>query len=176
MKLVPIPIAGAFVVEIEPIADERGYFARTFEKEAFREAGLDTEFVQHSVSFNRARGTLRGMHLQAEPWEESKIVGCSRGAIYDVLLDLRPSTPTSRRWTAIELRAESPRFLYVPKGVAHGFQTLEDESVVTYQISVPYHPEAARGVRWDDPAFEIAWPLAVTCISEKDRGYPGWRG
>jgi dTDP-4-dehydrorhamnose 3,5-epimerase len=174
MKLVPIPIEGAFVVEIEPVEDERGYFARTFSRDVFRAAGLDAEFGQHSLSFNRARGTLRGMHMQAEPWEECKIVGCSRGAIYDVLLDLRPRSPSSKRWTAVELRAESPRFVYIPKGVAHGFQTLEDDTVVTYQISAPYHPEAARGVRWDDEAFKIAWPLAVTRISEKDRGYPAW--
>ena len=174
MIFIPTLLEGAFLVAPEPIADDRGYFARTFDRDAFAASGLETEFPQWSISHNRRRGTLRGMHYQAAPWEEAKLVGCARGAIYDVLLDVRPRSPSFRRWVAVEVQAHTPRLVYVPKGVAHGFQTLEDDTLVTYQISALFHAEAARGIRWNDSAFSIEWPLTPTCISEKDKAYAPW--
>lgn len=168
------PIAGAWVVEVEPLPDERGMFARTFDATAFAERGLSTDFVQASTSFNRHAGTLRGMHYQADPHAESKLVRCTAGAVYDVLLDLRPDSAGYRRWHGVELSSEARNAVYVPRGVAHGFQTLVDAAEVLYMIDTPYEPEAARGVRWDDPAFAIEWPEAPggRVISERDRGYP----
>jgi dTDP-4-dehydrorhamnose 3,5-epimerase len=167
-----MPLAGAFVVDPERIEDERGFFARTWCAREFEKHGLDPRLAQCNVSFNRRRGTLRGMHYQAEPHAEAKLVRCTRGAIHDVIVDLRPGSTTCRRWVAVELTAENRRMLYIPEGFAHGFQTLEDETEVFYQMSVPFHPAAARGVRHDDPALGIAWPLDVGVISQKDRGYP----
>lgn len=156
----------------EPIEDERGFFARTWCKEDFAARGLVAEFAQASVSFNRRRGTLRGMHYQAEPHAEIKLVRCIRGAIYDVVVDLRPDSATYCRWEAVELTADNRLTLWIPKGLAHGFQTLEDDTELSYQISAPHWPLAARGVRWDDPAFGIVWPQTAECVmSERDRGY-----
>jgi dTDP-4-dehydrorhamnose 3,5-epimerase len=166
----PTPISGAFVIEAEPVRDERGWFARTFCREEFRHQGLDPCVAQCGVSFNPQAGTLRGLHLQSRPHAENKLVGCTRGAVYDVILDLRNGSPTFRSWWAVELKASSLRMLYVPEGVAHGFQTLEADTEVSYQMSRPYAPDAATGVRWNDPAFGIAWPLEVTVISPADRG------
>ncbi len=176
MKLAPTPIPGVWVVEPERIADERGWFARTFDAAAFAAHGLEPAVVQASASFNVRRGTLRGMHLQAAPHGEPKLVRCVRGAIFDVALDLRPGSPAHRRWHAVELSAENGRGLYLPPGVAHGFQTLADDTEVLYLMGHEYVAQAASGVRWDDPAFAIAWPEAPEgrTISDKDRAYPDY--
>jgi dTDP-4-dehydrorhamnose 3,5-epimerase len=166
------PLAGAFVVEPEPARDERGFFARVFDREVFAAHGLAAAVDQTSVSFNVKAGTLRGMHYQAEPHGEEKLVRCVRGAVHDVIVDLRPESATFRSWYGVDLDEESRRALYVPKGVAHGFLTLADGAEVLYQISTPYVPEAASGVRYDDPAFGIRWPGAPRVISERDRTYP----
>jgi dTDP-4-dehydrorhamnose 3,5-epimerase len=169
MKIRATPIPGAFVVEAEPHTDERGFFARTFCRDTFVAAGLDVCNVQSSMSWNDKRGTLRGMHWQRAPHEEAKLVSCARGAIHDVLLDLREGSPTWGRWAAFELSAKRPESLYVPRGVAHGFQTLEDDTLVLYQMSTPYVAECSVGVRFDDPAFAIRWPIASPIVSTRDR-------
>jgi dTDP-4-dehydrorhamnose 3,5-epimerase len=167
------PLEGAYVVEIERINDERGWFARSFCSEEFEEHGLDPSVVQCNLSFNYTRGTLRGMHYQEEPHAECKLVRCVRGAIYDVVVDLRADSPTYRTWYGVELTPENGRMLYVPKGLAHGFQTLADESEVFYQMSEVHVPSHARGVRWNDPAFGIRWPeTEERIISAKDQAYP----
>jgi dTDP-4-dehydrorhamnose 3,5-epimerase len=166
------PLAGAWVLEPERFADERGYFARTYCRHDFEERGLDPAVAQCSVSFNHRRGTLRGLHFQVAPHEEVKLVRVTRGAVWDVVVDLRPGSPTFRRHFAVELTVEEGNALYIPKGFAHGFQTLADGSEVFYQISEFYAPEAARGYRWDDPAFAIPWPEPPSVISEKDRNLP----
>jgi dTDP-4-dehydrorhamnose 3,5-epimerase len=166
------PLAGAWVLEPERIADERGFFARTYCRRDFAERGLDPTIAQCSVSFNHRRGTLRGLHFQAAPHEEVKLVRVTRGAVWDVIVDLRPESPTCARHFSIVLSAEDRNELYIPKGMAHGFQTLADGTEVFYQISEFYAPESARGYRWDDPTFAIPWPEPVTVISEKDRGLP----
>ena len=168
-------LKGAYVVEIEVHADPRGSFGRSFCQREFEEHGLDPLVAQCNISHNHRRGTLRGMHYQAEPHEEAKLVRCARGAIYDVIVDLRPESPTFREWIGCELRATPGRpspMLYVPRGFAHGFLTLEDDSEVFYQISAFYAPEAARGFRWNDPAFGIEWPEPVQVISDRDQTYP----
>lgn len=172
MRFVGSAISGVLLIEIEPQPDERGFFARSWCSEEFARHGLNPALAQCSISFNLRRGTLRGMHWQAAPHPETKLVRCTAGAIYDVVLDLRPDSGTLGRWQAFELSAANRHMVYVPEGVAHGFQTLADGSEVFYQISESYHPECARGVRWDDPAFGIAWPLPVSALSEKDRSYP----
>jgi dTDP-4-dehydrorhamnose 3,5-epimerase len=175
MRFIETKLKGAYIIEPEPIDDERGFFARTFCQEEFAAHGLRTQFVQCSISFNKKKGTLRGMHYQVAPYEEAKLVRCTMGAIYDVIIDLRPGSLTSTQWVAVELTAQNRKMLYVPGGFAHGFQTLEDNTEVFYQMSEFYHPECARGVRWDDPAFGITWPLAEEpVLSEKDRGYSPW--
>jgi dTDP-4-dehydrorhamnose 3,5-epimerase len=166
------PLQGAFVVQPEPVRDERGLFARTFDREAFAARGLACGVEQSSVSFNLRAGTLRGMHYQAEPDGEEKLVRCVRGAIHDVIVDLRPQSPTFRGWFGVDLDEDNRQALYIPKGMAHGFLTLSDGAEVLYQISTPYVPEAGRGVRYDDPAFAIDWPGAPSVISERDRTYP----
>jgi dTDP-4-dehydrorhamnose 3,5-epimerase len=162
------------VVEIEPIADERGFFARTWCRDEFQALGLSIVVEQNSISFNRKKGTLRGMHYQASPNEEVKLVRCTRGAIYDVILDLRPDSCTFCRWFAVELTADNAKAVYVPAGFAHGFQTLCDQSEVSYQISATYRPEMARGVRWDDPAFQIDWPIPSPILSARDHSFPDY--
>jgi dTDP-4-dehydrorhamnose 3,5-epimerase len=168
------PLAGVVVVEPELMHDERGWFARTFASEDFEAQGLEPAVVHCNVSFNARAGTLRGMHYQNEPHGECKLVRCTRGAIYDVALDLRPGSNTYLRWHAVELTDENRLALYIPDGVAHGFQTLIDETEVYYQMSSRYVPGAAGGVRWDDPAFAIEWPDAQRTISERDRAYPAF--
>ncbi|MEA2423788.1 MAG: dTDP-4-dehydrorhamnose 3,5-epimerase [Thermoleophilaceae bacterium] len=168
----PTPIAGAFVIETERSEDERGFFARTFCREEFLRHGLDPCVAQCGISFSPRRGTLRGMHLQAPPHSEAKLVRCTRGAVYDVLLDLRGASPTFGQWSAVELSPAAGRLVYIPEGVAHGFQTLDPDTEVSYQMSRPFVSEAATGMRWDDPAFGIEWPLEVTAISDDDRGRP----
>jgi dTDP-4-dehydrorhamnose 3,5-epimerase len=174
MQFVQTPLQGAWVVELELLGDERGWFARTFDAEEFRARGLNDTVVQCNASFNARRGTLRGMHYQAEPDGESKLVRCVRGAIFDVAVDLRAGSPTRCHWHGVELSAENRLAFYIPAGLAHGFQTLTDDCEVIYQMGHHYVPEAARGVRWDDPAFAIEWPEppAERVISEKDRRYP----
>jgi dTDP-4-dehydrorhamnose 3,5-epimerase len=163
---------GAWLIDIEPREDERGFFARTWCREELAAQGLDTEIAQESLSFNRHRGTVRGLHFQRSPHEETKIVRCARGAIFDVIVDLRPRSPTYLRWQGFDLTAENRRALYIPKGFAHGLQALTDYAEVAYQISAFHAPEAAGGCRYDDPAFGIAWPLPVAVISERDRSWP----
>lgn len=171
MIFIETPLAGAFVIEVEERRDERGFFARSFCTREFDQHGIVMPFVQCNVSFNARRGTLRGMHFQAAPMSECKLVRCTQGAIHDVIVDLRPESLTFCRWFGIDLTAANHRTLYVPDGFAHGFQTLADDCEVYYQMSEFFAPEHARGVRWNDSAFRIAWPLAVTAISEKDANY-----
>jgi dTDP-4-dehydrorhamnose 3,5-epimerase len=168
-------LPGAWVVEPERLEDERGFFARSWCEREFGQRGLATRLVQCNVSFNKRRGTLRGMHYQAAPHQEAKLIRCTRGAIHDVIIDLRSDSPTFRRHVAVVLDADSRRMLYVPEGMAHGFQTLEDDTEVFYQMSEFYAPDHARGVRWDDPAFGIRWPEAERTISARDRSYPDFR-
>lgn len=164
-------LKSAFIIEPERVEDERGFFARTFCQKEFEAHRLKTTFVQCNISFNKRKGTLRGMHYQVAPYSEAKLVWCTRGAIYDVIIDLRPDSPTFKQWVAFELAAENRRMLYIPEGLAHGFQTLVDDTEVFYQMSEFYHPECARGVRWDDPVFGIEWPPDERIISPKDRQY-----
>jgi dTDP-4-dehydrorhamnose 3,5-epimerase len=172
MRFTETPLAGAWVIELEELADERGFFARSFCRDEFGAHGLDPAVAQCNVSFNRRRGTLRGLHYQAEPHAESKLVRCTRGAIWDIIVDLRPGSATGRRWYAAELTADNRRALYAPAGFAHGFQTLADDSEVLYQMSEFYHAELARGVRWSDPALAIPWPVPQPIVSERDRALP----
>jgi dTDP-4-dehydrorhamnose 3,5-epimerase len=175
MILSSAPIPGVFLIEPERFDDERGYFARTYSAQEFEEQGLDPTIAQCSMSFNLRAGTLRGMHYQAAPHSEAKLVRCTRGAIHDVALDLRPDSSTYLQWYAAELSEDNGLGLFVPVGCAHGFQTLRDSSEVSYQISVPYEPSAARGVRWNDPAFSITWPdppPAGRTMSPRDATYP----
>jgi dTDP-4-dehydrorhamnose 3,5-epimerase len=173
MRFSETAIAGVFVIELERHEDERGFFARSWSRDDLARHGLRAELAQCSFSYNARAGTLRGMHYQTAPHAETKIVSCVRGAIYDVALDLRPSSSTFRKWTAVTLAADTLRMLYVPEGCAHGFQTVTPEALVHYQISQEYSPEHSRGVRWDDPAFGIAWPPAdERILSERDARYP----
>jgi dTDP-4-dehydrorhamnose 3,5-epimerase len=173
MRITPTPLAGAFVIDVEPIADERGFFARSWCAKEMAAHGLDGRLAQCSVSFNAAAGTLRGMHFQAPPHAETKVVRCTRGGVHDVILDLRPGSPTFRRWFAAKLSAENHRALYVPPGFAHGFQTLEPDTEILYQMSEFHVDGHAAGVRWDDPAFGIEWPATTSrTMSEKDRNWP----
>jgi dTDP-4-dehydrorhamnose 3,5-epimerase len=169
-------LAGAYLIKLEPIVDERGYFARTFAAKEFEANGLSPSVVHCNTSFNVAAGTLRGLHYQAAPFRECKVVRCTRGAIYDVIVDLRRRSPTYREWFGVELTQDNGRMLYVPEGMAHGFQTLEPQSEVFYQMSREFVPSAARGVRYDDPVFGIEWPLPITTISERDRNYSDFEG
>ncbi len=174
MQFLHTPLPGAWVIEPERLGDERGWFARTFDAQEFEAHGLNPAVVQCNASFNASKGTLRGMHYQAEPHGESKLVRCVRGAIFDVAVDVRSGSPTLGRWHAAELSAENGRAFYIPAGLAHGFQSLADDCEVLYQMGNPYVPDAGRGVRWDDPAFGIEWPEpgGVRTISERDRSYP----
>jgi dTDP-4-dehydrorhamnose 3,5-epimerase len=167
-------LKGAFIVEPERLEDERGFFARTWCQQEFETHGLNPRLVQCSISFNRKKGTLRGMHYQAAPHAEAKLVRCTMGAIYDVIIDLRPQSPTFKQWIAEELTAENRRAFYIPEGCAHGFQTLADNTEVLYQMSEFYYPESSRAVRWNDPAFGIDWPLPSTAISNRDLTHPDW--
>jgi len=171
MRFVETPITDVWVIEPELFEDERGFFARTWDTNAFAERGLSSEFVQSSISYNRTRGTLRGLHFQAPPHEEAKLVRCTSGVIFDVAVDLRSDSETFQRWFGVELSSRNRLALYVPEGCAHGFLTLTDDSEVSYQISAFWAPDAGRGVRWDDPAFGIEWPADVVVVNERDRTY-----
>lgn len=175
MIFTPTKLAGVFEISIEPKADERGFFARTWCGEEFAAHGLNPELAQCSVSFNNKKGTLRGMHYQAAPHAEAKLVRCTQGSLFDVALDLRPQSATFKQWTGTTLSAAKRNMLFIPEGCAHGFITLEGETEIFYQISEFFKPELSRGVRWDDPAFKIAWPEAMKVISERDRTYPDFK-
>lgn len=164
-------LPGAWIIDPERREDERGYFARVYCEREFREHGLMPHIAQANTSSNPRRGTLRGMHYQVEPHREAKLVRCTRGAIHDVIVDLRPDSPTRLRWIGVELTAENARMLYVPEGFAHGFLTLEDHTEVTYQVSEFYAPGSERGLRWDDPGLGIEWPGEVLVVSDKDRSW-----
>lgn len=176
MRFQETPLPGAFVVEPDRFEDSRGFFARTFCAAEFAERGLDPRVAQANVSFNDRRGTLRGMHYQRPPHAEAKLVRCTQGAIHDVVIDLRRDSPAFRRHFAVRLTSENRTMLYVPEGLAHGYLTLEDATEVAYQMSVPYSPDHGAGVRFDDPAFGIAWPEPVRVIAERDRTYPDFAG
>lgn len=165
-------LPGAYLVDLKRLEDERGFFARSWCAREATELGIDPNVVQCNVSFNKTKGTLRGMHLQLPPFAESKLVRATRGAIYDVIIDLRPTSSTFKQWLGVELTADNRRALFVPKGFAHGFQILEENTEIFYQMSAYYSPEHSRGVRWNDPAFGIQWPLEVTEMSPKDRVLP----
>ena len=172
MRFVPSPLPGVYVIEPERHADERGYFARTWCAEELAAQGLESGLAQCSVSFNQRKGTLRGLHYQAPPFAEVKLVRCVRGALFDVAVDLRPDSQSFRKWFGIELTAENGRGLYVPRGFGHGFLTLADETEVSYQISARFSPPSTRGVRYDDPFLGIRWPAKVDVIAARDRDYP----
>jgi dTDP-4-dehydrorhamnose 3,5-epimerase len=168
-------LPGVFEIQIEAKPDDRGIFARTWCQKEFASQGLSSRLVQCNLSFTTLQGTLRGMHYQVAPHEETKLIRCTRGAIYDVVLDLRPDSPTYKDWVAVELTADKRNMIYVPEGCAHGFLTLQDGTEVIYQMSEFWNPESSRGVRWDDPAFQITWPAKVEVISERDRTYPDFQ-
>jgi dTDP-4-dehydrorhamnose 3,5-epimerase len=165
-------LRGVFVIEPEAREDERGFLACSWNPEEFAAHGLTPQLAQCNITFNKRTGTIRGMHFQMKPHEQAKLVRCTRGAIYDVAVDLRVDSPTRYQWVSVELSADNHKMLYLPEGCAHGYQTLEDNSESFYQMSVPYHPESLAGVRWDDPAFGIKWPLPVSLIIERDANYP----
>jgi len=166
-------LKGAYVIEPEQFADQRGFFARSFSQTEFADRGLRTQFVEAGISYNLKKHTVRGMHFQAPPNGQAKLVRCTHGAIYDVMIDLRPESPTYKQWFAQTLTAENRLMLYIPENFAHGFQTLEDNSELFYQLSACYHPPSERGVRWNDPAFAIQWPETERIvINERDRTYP----
>jgi dTDP-4-dehydrorhamnose 3,5-epimerase len=175
VKFSEVEIPGVFLVALDVDHDERGAFVRTFDRAAFAAHGLVSEFPQHSISWNRTSGTLRGLHFQAAPDQEAKLVRCASGEIYDVVVDLRDASPTKGQWFAVELRAADLTAIYIPEGCAHGFQTLRDDTEVSYLISAPHAPGSARGIRWDDPGLAIPWPDAPPSgrvISARDRSWP----
>jgi dTDP-4-dehydrorhamnose 3,5-epimerase len=168
-------LKGAFIIELEAHADQRGFFARAWCEREFREHGLSARWVQANIAFSREKGTLRGLHYQIAPYQEAKLMRCIRGAMYDVIIDLRPGSPTYEQWLGVELSADNRVVLYIPEGFAHGYQTLVDDTEVFYPVSQFYTPGAERGVRWDDPAFAVRWPLTENLIlSDKDKGWPDY--
>jgi dTDP-4-dehydrorhamnose 3,5-epimerase len=172
MRFTPAELPGVYLIEPERLEDERGFFARTWCQQEFAAHQLDAQLTQCNISFNVHRGTLRGLHYQVAPHAEAKVIRCTMGAVYDVAVDLRPDSPTFKHWLAVELTAQNRTMIYLPHGIAHGLQTLADNSEVFYQMSEVYHPECARGVRWNDAAFGIRWPLEPIVISLKDQQYP----
>lgn len=175
MKFLPSALPGVMVVEITARRDERGLFARTYDAELFAAAGMPTNWPQCNVSYNLRRGTLRGMHYQADPRPEPKLVRCTRGRVFDVAVDLRPDSPTFRRWFGVELAADRHNALFIPAGLAHGFLTLEAESELFYQMGASYDAGLARGVRWNDPAFAIEWPFAPEVMAERDATFADFK-
>lgn len=172
LKFLPTSLAGVYIIDIEPLNDERGFFARNWCRREFEQHGLNTLHSQFSISYNIKCGTLRGLHYQTKPYEETKVVRCTRGIIYDVIVDMRPESSSFLKWISVELSAENRRMVYIPFGCAHGFQTLSDDTEVLYQISEFFHPESSKSLRWDDPVLNIEWPPAVRTISDRDRQYP----
>jgi dTDP-4-dehydrorhamnose 3,5-epimerase len=175
MKFIETALKTAYLIEFEPIEDERGFFARSWCQKEFIKHNLNPNLVQCNISFNHKEGTLRGMHYQEKPYEEAKLIRCTRGAIYDVIIDLRQQSLTFKQWFAVELSAENHKMLYVPEGMAHGFQTLCDNTEVFYQMSEFYHPECAKGFRWNDKTFNIKWPKNPFCLSERDANYQDFK-
>jgi dTDP-4-dehydrorhamnose 3,5-epimerase len=172
MKFQETKLAGVFEIDLDLMADERGFFARSWCQREFESVGLNARLVQCNVSFNLAEATLRGLHYQAPPFAEAKLVRCTSGAIYDVAVDLRPDSPSFRQWLGVNLTAANRTMLYIPEGLAHGFLTLQPNTEVFYQMSEFYDPASARGIRWNDPAFYIEWPREPQVMSERDRNYP----
>jgi dTDP-4-dehydrorhamnose 3,5-epimerase len=172
MRFTETKLLGAFVIEPQKFEDERGFLAPSWSAEEFAQHGLDSRLVECNISRNHTKGTLRGLHFQIAPFAQPKLVRCTKGAIYDVAVDLRPESPTFKQWTAVELTESNHLMFYIPTGLAHGYQTLTDDAEVFYQMSEVYAPDHAAGVRWDDPAFAIEWPLPRTIINERDRNYP----
>jgi dTDP-4-dehydrorhamnose 3,5-epimerase len=166
---------GVYIIELEKKTDERGFFARAWDKKKFEEHGLNSKLIQCNISFNKKKGILRGMHYQIAPYEEAKLIRCTKGKIFDVVIDLRSKSNTFKQWFGIEISDENYKMLYVPEGFAHGFQTLEDNTEVFYQMSEMYMPDYVRGVRYNDEIFNIGWPITPTIISEKDRIYPSFK-
>jgi dTDP-4-dehydrorhamnose 3,5-epimerase len=173
LKFTSTAIEGAYVIDLEPSTDERGFFARTFCRDEFARLGLEGDFAQCNVSFNARKGTIRGLHFQASPHEETKVVSCPHGAIFDVIVDLRADSATFGCWAGFELSRHNRRAIYIPRGIAHGFQSLEDDTDVFYLMGQSYHPESARGVRWNDPRLRIPWPVSEVIVSDRDRQLPG---
>jgi dTDP-4-dehydrorhamnose 3,5-epimerase len=176
MKFIETKLKGSFIIDPERLEDERGFFARSWCQQEAKQYGLEPEWLQCNVSYNKSKGTMRGMHYQAAPFEESKLVRCTMGAICDVIIDLRPDSVTFKKWTAVELSSENRRMFYIPGGFAHGFLTLQDSTEIFYQMSEFYAPACARGVRWNDPAFGILWPTDIAVISAQDQNYPNFTG
>ena len=175
MKFYPTELQGACIIDPDLFQDERGFFARTFCREEFQQHGLSPDMIQCNISFNKLKGTLRGMHFQLAPHGEGKLVRCTRGAIYDVIIDLRPTSKTHLKWIVVELTEENRKMLYIPEGFAHGFQTLQDNTEVFYQMTSTFVAQAARGIRWNDSSLNIQWPSVPTMISEKDQSYPDYQ-
>lgn len=169
-------LAAAFIIDIDKLEDPRGFFGRAWSREEFGARGLSTTFVQANIALSHRKGTLRGLHYQAAPHEEAKLIRCSRGAVFDVAVDLRPSSVTYKQWISAELTADNYRMLYIPEGCAHGYQTLTDDAEVFYLVSASYSPQAERGIRYDDPGIGINWPLEPGVVSDKDRGWPPYPG
>lgn len=176
MRFIPTSLVGAYLIEPELISDERGFFARTYCRDEFAHKGLNPSLVQCNISYNKVRGTLRGMHYQKWPHPEAKLVRCTQGGIYDVIVDLRTDSSTFTQWFGVELTAENRKALYVPEGFAHGFLTLMDDTEVLYQLSEFFHAECAAGIRWNDPLFAINWPRKIIVISDRDARYPHFNG
>ena len=171
MKFFETELKGSYIIELEKLEDERGFFTRIWDKKKIQDKGLDSDLVQMSFSFTKKKGTLRGMHFQKKPFEEAKLVRCTRGKIFDVIIDLRPESNTYKKWIDVELKSDNFKMLYIPEGFAHGFQTLEDNTEVFYQMSNWFSPEHVRGIRWNDKEFDIKWPIKCSIISKKDTTY-----
>lgn len=171
LRFTETKLKGAYVIELEKLGDDRGFFTRTWDKKIFQERGLNSDLAQMSFSYSKRKGTLRGMHFQVNPFEETKIVRCLRGKIFDVIIDLREKSETYKEWISFELDDENRKMVYIPEGFAHGFQTLEDNTEVFYQMSNWFSPEHAKGIRWDDKEFDIKWPIQNVIISDKDKMY-----
>lgn len=175
MKFIKTDFKDCFIIEIEKKIDDRGFFARIWDKEIFKKYKINEDFIQSSISVNKKKFTLRGIHYQKKPYEESKIVRCTKGSIFDVVVDLRPDSKTYKKWISVELSSENYRMIYIPKGIAHGFQTLENNTEVLYQISEKHKPSFSSGIRWNDPQFQIKWPNNHPTLSEKDKRYPDFK-
>jgi dTDP-4-dehydrorhamnose 3,5-epimerase len=177
MNFIETELKGAFIIDVQSLEDERGFFMRSWCEKEFKNHGLVSRMVQANISVNKKKGTLRGLHYQVAPFEEAKLMRCTRGAIFDVIIDLQPESPTYKNWLGVELTAKNHKMFYIPEGFAHGYQTLEDDTEVFYQVSQFYSPESERGVNWDDPIFEVEWPITDDIIiSAKDKNWASYQG